>query len=119
MASTCQKLDLLVNALAQNKSRRVSDKLAQSEAGAGVGGCSGAPVRRDQAQFPVPPVLPPLPSDGLYKPQKFTCVENGSRTDSLGRQGFPGVPLAKNLPANAGDMGLIPDQARSYMPRSN
>ena len=24
-------------------------------------------------------------------------------------QGFPGGSLAKNLPANAGDMGLIPD----------
>ena len=32
---------------------------------------------------------------------------------------FPGGPLVKNLPANAGDMGSIPDQARSYLPRSN
>ena len=34
-------------------------------------------------------------------------------------RGFPGGPVVKNLPANAGDMGLIPGLGRSHMPRSN
>ena len=36
--------------------------------------------------------------------------------DSL--QDFPGGPVVKNLPANAGDTGLIPGMGRSHMPRS-
>ena len=32
---------------------------------------------------------------------------------------FPGGAVVKNLPANAGDMGLIPGPARSLVPRSN
>ena len=32
---------------------------------------------------------------------------------------FPGSPVVKNLPANAGDTGLIPDLEGSHMPRSN
>ena len=32
---------------------------------------------------------------------------------------FPGGAVVKNLPANAGDMGLIPGLGRSHMPRSN
>ena len=34
-------------------------------------------------------------------------------------QGFPGGAVVKNLPANAGDMGLSPGLGRSHMPRSN
>ena len=33
--------------------------------------------------------------------------------------GFPGDPVVKNSPANAGDMGSIPGAGRSHMPRSN
>ena len=33
--------------------------------------------------------------------------------------GFPGGSVMKNLPANAGDVGLIPDLGRSHTPRSN
>ena len=33
--------------------------------------------------------------------------------------GFPGDSMVKNLPANAGDMGLIPGPGRSHMPWSN
>ena len=33
--------------------------------------------------------------------------------------GFPGGAVVKNLPVNAGDMGLIPGLGRSHMPRSN
>ena len=32
---------------------------------------------------------------------------------------FPGGPVAKNLPANAGDTGLIPGLGRYHMPWSN
>ena len=34
-------------------------------------------------------------------------------------RGFPGGSVVKNLPANAGDMGLSPGLGRSHMPRSN
>ena len=33
--------------------------------------------------------------------------------------GFPGGSVVKNLPANAGDMALIPGPARSHIPQSN
>ena len=32
---------------------------------------------------------------------------------------FPGGTVVKNLPANAGDMGLSRGPGRSHMPRSN
>ena len=34
-------------------------------------------------------------------------------------KGFPGGAVVKNLPANAGDTGLIPGLGRSHMPRSS
>ena len=37
----------------------------------------------------------------------------------LHSRGFPGGAVVKNLPANAGDMGLIPGPGRSHMPWSN
>ena len=33
--------------------------------------------------------------------------------------GLPGGPVVKNLPVNAGDMGLIPGLGRSHMPEGN
>ena len=33
--------------------------------------------------------------------------------------GFPGGLVVKNLPANAGDVGLIPGLGRSHMPQSS
>ena len=33
--------------------------------------------------------------------------------------GFPSGSVVKNLLANAGDMGSIPDTGRSHMPQSN
>ena len=33
--------------------------------------------------------------------------------------GFPGGSVIKNLPANAGDLGSIPDPGRSYMRQDN
>ena len=32
---------------------------------------------------------------------------------------FPGGSVEKNLPASAGDMGIIPDPGRSHMPQRN
>ena len=32
---------------------------------------------------------------------------------------FPGGPMVKNPPANAGDMGSIPGSGRSHVPQSN
>ena len=34
-------------------------------------------------------------------------------------QDFPGGTVVKNLPANEGDMGLIPGPGRAHMQRSN
>ena len=34
-------------------------------------------------------------------------------------RGFPGGPVVKNLPANAGDIGLMPDPGRFHMLQSN
>ena len=42
-----------------------------------------------------------------------------SRTSNFVGKDFPGSPLVKNLPANAGDMGSIPDLERSHMFQSN
>ena len=38
---------------------------------------------------------------------------------NLNERAFPGGTVVKNLPANAGDMGLSPGPGRSHMPRSN
>ena len=38
---------------------------------------------------------------------------------SLVFRSFPGGPVVKNLPHNAGNVGLIPGQGRSQMPQDN
>ena len=35
------------------------------------------------------------------------------------RIGFPGGSVVRSLPANAGNMGLVPGPGRSHMPQSN
>ena len=43
-------------------------------------------------------------------------------TDWLNKEnywGFPGGPVVKNPPANAGDMDWIPGPGRSHMPQSS
>ena len=41
---------------------------------------------------------------------EFICVVAGIRSSFLLQAGdFPDSPVAQNLPANTGDMGLIPD----------
>ena len=41
------------------------------------------------------------------------------RTVSKRLHAFPGGSVVKNLPANAGDTGSVPDAGRSHMPQSN
>ena len=48
----------------------------------------------------------------------FHCLV-GSRVSKPQSRDFPGGAVVKNLPANAGDMGLIPGPGRSHMPWSN
>ena len=36
-----------------------------------------------------------------------------------GKQDFPGGPVVKNVPADAGDTGSIPGTGRFHMPQSN
>ena len=40
-------------------------------------------------------------------------ISMSSFLDSILLKGFPGGPVVKNLPANAGDMGLIPGSERA------
>ena len=35
------------------------------------------------------------------------------------KEDFPGVPMVKNPPANAGDTGSIPGPGRFHMPQGN
>ena len=37
----------------------------------------------------------------------------------MNKLGFPGDSVVNNPPANAGDMGSIPDLERSHMPQNN
>ena len=56
----------------------------------------------------------------LCSATREATIVRGPRTAmKSGPRGFPGGAVVKNLPANAGDMGLIPGLGRSHMPRSN
>ena len=52
--------------------------------------------------------------------RKATGLEGGGKwiLKSLYKD-FPGSPVVKNPPANAGDTGLIPDRGRSHVLQSN
>ena len=57
-------------------------------------------------------------------PHKLLQAQGGRIYRKTGRaakllQGFPGGPVAKNLPAHAEDAGSIPDQGRSDIPQSS
>ena len=58
-----------------------------------------------------------------FKKQVDSQVSNPPTTTFLSLQNltgdFPGGAVVKNLPANAGDTGLIPGPGRSHMPWSN
>ena len=45
-------------------------------------------------------------------------IEN-LKTQKLGREDFPGGPVVRNPPANAGDMASTPGLGRSHMPWDN
>ena len=50
----------------------------------------------------------PLSDESQFPLSKESCGE-----------GFPGGSAVKNPPANAGDIGSIPDPGRSHVPQSN
>ena len=52
----------------------------------------------------------------LHEIRHKTTHKQGNKTS---RPDFPGGSVIKNPPANAGDMGLIPDPGRSHTPQSN
>ena len=37
----------------------------------------------------------------------------------MSNKGYPGGSVVKNMPADTGDMGLIPGLGRSHVPQSN
>ena len=49
-------------------------------------------------------------------PFKGASLQGERKTQVMG---FPGGPEVKNLPAKAGDTGLIPGLGRSHIPRGN
>ena len=55
----------------------------------------------------------------------FTKIKNFceryflQKTGKISHRDFPDGAVVKNLPANSGDMGLIPGAGRSHMPRRN
>ncbi|XP_043770314.1 group 10 secretory phospholipase A2-like isoform X2 [Cervus elaphus] len=61
------------------------------------------------------------------QPYSWNCVNQRvmcdlcmcKRTNKNKYQDFPGVPVVKNLPANAGDASSIPDPGRSHRPWSS
>ena len=46
-------------------------------------------------------------------------VSLGEVFENASTRDFPGGPVVKNPPANAGDAGSIPGPGRSHMPRGN
>ena len=52
------------------------------------------------------------PRAGLSRWQPFVCSLKST-------EDFPGGPVVKNPPADAGDMGSIPGPGRFHMPRGN
>ena len=50
----------------------------------------------------------------------FVCFVRGERFALIFQtdisRGFPGGSVVKNPPANAGDMGSVPNSGRSHMP---
>ena len=55
----------------------------------------------------------------IVKVYEVKSRENAKRVLIVIKVGSPCGSVVKNLPANAGDMGLIPDPGRFHMPWSN
>ena len=53
------------------------------------------------------------PSPLTLEPNHCTTVDKERRWD------FPGGPMVKNAPVNAGDIGLIPGQGRFHLLKGN
>ena len=64
-------------------------------------------------------------TEGIIFHSRIRKKERKKERKKRGKEGrkeekdFPGGAVVKNLPANAGDMGLSPDPGRSHMLRSN
>ena len=62
-------------------------------------------------------------SEKCFRQESNVCAkaQNHKRLASLRpeSQDFSGGTMDKNLPANAGDLGSIPDPGRSHMPQSS
>ena len=54
-----------------------------------------------------------------HKPPKRWNEKRENNINNQGERGFPGSSVVKNLSADAGNRGLIPDLGRSHMPQSN
>ena len=57
-----------------------------------------------------------VPGQGTEIPQ--TMQGGGCRGSKKENEGFPGSSVVKSLPANAGDVGLIPGLGRSHVSQS-
>ena len=73
--------------------------------------------KQNQAHGQSPGQLPTC-SSGIFPHYDFLNFHVWSFFQSPAK-GFPGDPMVKNLPANAGDIGLISGLGRFHMPRSN
>ena len=60
--------------------------------------------------------LPSCHGDSKSQQPEWQCIPGAGR---YGHQYGRGGPEVGSLPANAGDMGSIPDQGRSHIPRGN
>ena len=54
-----------------------------------------------------------------HKPPKRWNEKRENNINNQGERGFPGGSVVKNLSADAGNRGSIPDLGRSHMPQSN
>ena len=64
-----------------------------------------------------------LDDDGIQGDPRVGCISILEKADTnvSNNKGldFPGGPVVKNLPANAGDMASVPGLGGSHMPWSN
>jgi len=62
-----------------------------------------------------------MPSGDRLNEDSLDCISMKSSAISYKKidESFPGGLVVKNPPTNAGDMGSVPGQGRSHMPRSN
>ena len=93
------------------------NKMSRGEHWGCSGGPEAAPSHPPQAQGGCTSLHQPfkswdLPTNTAVSAPYPRFIENHN-------EDFPGGSVVKNLPADAGDMGSIPDQERSHMPQIN